>query len=229
MMHRKLLSVVILLTLAPAAFAQTAEESPKSFERIYIDASKYRGQQTLLYDWPELTRLVVWARRLEAAVAEDDQTVSAELLTGFRARVDSLRAEPLPTFLGERADSVGMRLGGIATALEAAEASLSALPQAQVTPLSGAASADAERQRTLVTGSTAVTVPAGVAVGAARDSLPSVTFEAGETVTFVDRLALALLELDRVVHLTRTAGSAASPGPSEREATPARGSSAPRR
>ncbi len=210
--------------LAPAvARSQTPSETPKSFQRIYIDAGEYRGDQTLLYDWPALTRLVVWSRGLESAVSGADETLSAELLAGFRVRVDSLREGPLPEFLGERADSVGASLGRIDAILEAAEGSLSAIPEARVTPREGEASADARNQRTLVTGSTAVTVPAGVAVGSARDSLPSVTFEGGEAVTFVDRIGLALLELDRVVHLTRTASrSPDGPAPTPAGDTPPR-------
>jgi hypothetical protein len=219
MMSVRLLAFSAVLALplaAPAeARAQEAAEPPKSFERTYIDASAYRGVQSQLHDWPGLTRLVVWARRLEAAVSESDQTLSAELLAGFRARVDSLREEDPPAFLEARADSVATALDRLAQALDEADASLGAMPEAQITPRDSAASADAARQRTLVTGSTAVTVPAGVAVGAARDSLPSVTFQQGETLTFVDRVALALLELDRVVHLTRTAGSAPTPAPPE--------------
>jgi hypothetical protein len=228
----RLPSVPLLAALVLAAprmlSAQEASEPPASFERTFIDAGAYRGDQSQLYDWPELTRLVVWARRLEAAVTEADQTLSAELLAGFRSRVDSLRSQSPPPFLGARADSVRGALDGLARALDAADASLTAIPEAQVTPQEGTASADAARQRTLVTGGTAVTVPAGVAVGSARDSLPSVTFEEGETVTFVDRVALALVELDRVVHLTRTAGSQASPAPPGPGATPAPGSRPPR-
>lgn len=229
---RRLPSISVLAALfllAPGALpAQETAEPPKSFERIYIDADEYRGVQTLLHDWPELTRLVVWARGLESAVGEADQTLSAELLADFRIRVDSLRATPPPAFLGGRADSVRLALDGIVGQLELAEVSLGAMPEAQVTPQEGAASADAERQRTLVTGSTAVTVPAGVAVGGARDSLPSVSFEQGQSVTFVDRVALALLELDRVVHLLRTVGSEPSPAPDESGAKPAPGTQPPR-
>jgi hypothetical protein len=222
------LAVLVVLVAPRTLSAQEASETPGSFERTYIDAGAYRGAQTLLHDWPELTRLVVGARRLEAAVSQADQTLSAELLAEFRSRVDSLRAQAPPPFLGARADSVRAALDGLARALAAADASLAAMPEAQVTPQEGAASADAARQRTLVTGSTAVTVPAGVAVGSARDSLPSVTFEEGESLTFVDRVALALVELDRVVHLTRTAGAEASPAPSEPGATPAPDSRPPR-
>jgi hypothetical protein len=221
-----LTSVVFALISLPAAAAgQGASPPPKSFERKYIDPAPYRQDQIQLYDWPALTELVVWSRHLESAVAESDQTLAGELIAEFGGRVDSLQAQPLPTFLAGRADSIETTLTAIKSALERAEAAVAALPEAQVTPQPGSASADAERQRTLVTGSTAVTVPAGVAVGSTRDSLPTVAFEAGESVNFVDLVVLALLELDRVVHFTRSAGAQAraqvTEGPSVRETEPA--------
>jgi hypothetical protein len=219
---------IAFLVLFPLPSVVTGQEAPpplKSFERKYIDAARYRQDQVQLYDWQALTELVVWSRHLESAVAQSDQTLAGELIDEFARRVDSLQAHPVPDFLEGRADSVRAALTAIDSALERAEAAVAALPQPEVTPQAGNASADPQRQRTLVTGSTAVTVPAGVAVGSERDSLPTVAFEAGESVNFVDLVVLALLELDRVVHLTRTAGAEArrqvTESPSAREASPA--------
>ena len=68
-----------------------------------------------------------------------------------------------------------------------------------------------DRDRTYTTGPTAVTVPAGVDVGEA-DSLPGAELEGGTPVTYVDLVADALDELDRLVHLVRKVGATPSPG-----------------
>lgn len=183
--------------------ANQKEPAQTTFERVYIDPSAYRSPHVLLYDWPALTALVRWARPLETAVAEDDQTLTTELLAGFRARADSLAAAPLPAFLAGRRDSVRTALNALGSYLDRAEAALAAAPVA-VTPTDGVASAEAARQRTLITGSTAVTVPAGVTVGA-RDTLPTASLP-GQPENPLDLIVRALGELDRVVHLTRTAG-----------------------
>jgi hypothetical protein len=214
------LTLLVLISLPIAALGQDPPQPPNSFERKYIDASGYRQDRIQLYDWPALTDLVVWSRLLESAVAQSDHTVAGERIEEFGARVDSLQAHPLPAFLAGRADSVEAALSAIDSALVRAEAAVVALPQSQVTPQPGKASADAQRQRTFVTGSTAVTVPAGVAVGSGRDSLPAVTFEAGDSVNFVDLVALALVQLDRVVHLTRSAGAEAQAQVTERPSAP---------
>ena len=215
-----------LAALPAAALGQGADEGPKPFERRYIDASRWKGDQVLLHDWPELTDLVVWSRGLEAAVAESDRGLSEELMVEFRSRAERLRRDTLPAFLAGRADSVRGALAAIDATLKRAEAALVAVPEAEVVPKEGAAQGGPERQRTLVTGNTAVTVPSGVAVGSERDSLPAVGFRAGESVNFVDLVALALVELDRVVHLTRRAGAQAGSGS---EATPPRSGRGPTR
>jgi hypothetical protein len=211
--------VAALALTAPPTLAGQSEEPPKSFTPKYIDAARYRDDATLLYDWPELTRLIVWTRRLEAAVASSDASLSDTLLVEFAARVDTLRSAPMPSFLGGGRDSVAAALDVVAATIEQAEASLAALPEATVTPLDSVTSADTGHERTIVTGQTAVTVPRGVAVGGERDSLPMVAFEAGGPLNFVDLVALALSELDRVVHITRKAGSQVGRG----AATPPRG------
>ncbi|MDX1624236.1 MAG: hypothetical protein R3199_09670 [Gemmatimonadota bacterium] len=201
-----LLAVLALIALAAPASAQepaSEEREAPGFERKYIDASAYRGDPVLLRDWPALSRTLQWTRRLEAAVAQDDRTLSADLIEGFRARIDSLERSPRPAFLETRADSVDTALGSIRARLDSAEASLAALPP-EAKPTGEEADNAPDRQRTLVTGNTAVTVPAGVRVGEA-DTLPAAELE-GEPENFVDHLALALAGLDRLVHLVRTAG-----------------------
>jgi hypothetical protein len=236
MTHPRLLGFIVVVlglgSLPSTAVGQDTTEPRNSFQRKYIDADSYRDDKIQLWDWPALTELVVWSRDLESAVANSDQTLAGELIAEFAARVDSLEGHALPRFLAVRSDSVEAALAGIQSALERAEAVVSAIPEARVTAQPGRASADRQKQRTLVTGSTAVTVPAGVAVGSARDSLPTVAFEAGESVNFVDLVALALVELDRVVHLVRNAGKEARPEvigrPSAPGSTPARDTPLPR-
>ncbi|MFN2384119.1 MAG: hypothetical protein ABR559_07640, partial [Gemmatimonadota bacterium] len=58
-----------------------------------------------------------WARPLETAVSEADQTVTGELLAGFRDRADSLAAAPLPAFLAGRRDSVRTALDALGSYL----------------------------------------------------------------------------------------------------------------
>lgn len=219
--------LAVLLGLPATAAGQAEKEASNSFERKYIDGSKYRADGGLLHDWPALTEVVIWSRRLQSAVAEEEQTISADLLSEFGGRIDDLRTAPRPAFLSDQADSIQVALTAIESLLARAEASLSAAPWPAVAPTGGAARADAENQRTIVTGNTAVTVPGGVAVGGQRDSLPAVTLEGGRTVNFVDLVALALGELDRLVHITRRAGAEAreaevSPDQAGRGATPAR-------
>lgn len=198
---------IALLAPASTALAQAGDSTaPEGFDRRYIDASSRRSNPVLLHDWEGLTRLLAWTRRLESAVAEEDETVSAELIEEFRARVDTLAAGPVPDFLTARRDSVAARIAAIGERIDAAEAALAALPP-EVRPTGEAGENAPDRQRTLVTGHTAVTVPAGVAVGD-RDTLPKAAIEGGEPANFLDHLALALSELDGLVHLVR----AASPG-----------------
>ncbi|HUP02109.1 MAG TPA: hypothetical protein VM737_11385 [Gemmatimonadota bacterium] len=199
-----------LLLAAPLA-GQTPDhpEAPSrpdartvGFEREYLDASAYRSQRVLLRDWPALTSLVRWSGRLEAALAEEDATFSAELLAEFRARVDSLAKRPLPDFLEPEAEGVRGHFTAIDTILDRAEASLGTLPAPAIA--AGETPNAPERRRTLVTGRTAVTVPAGVRVGSA-DSLPTAELLEQE-LNFTDYVALALTELDGLVHLVRDVG-----------------------
>ncbi|CAN5342951.1 hypothetical protein BH18GEM1_BH18GEM1_20010 [soil metagenome] len=213
-MDKSLRLLLLLLTLALVgsahAFGQTPaspEREPGGFDREYLDPDAYRSGRVILHDWPALTRLVRWSSRLESALSEEDATLSAELLVQFRARVDSLAGEPVPGFLRQRADSVRSTLAMVDSFLTRAEASLAALPPAP-TPTGGEALNEPERQRTLVTGRTAVTVPAGVLVGEA-DSLPTAELPAaGEN--FTDLVVLALTEIDRLVHMTRSTGQGAT-------------------
>lgn len=197
------LAILWTLVLASVTFAQpdrsSARDAP-TFERRYIDASEYRGEGVLLADWPALSRLVAWSSGLETVVAEEDATVSDTLIIEFRARVDSLERDSLPAFLVGRRDSIRSAIFAIETALDVAEERLEAAPpEARPTGAEGVNAPD--RQRTLVTGNTAVTVPAGVAVGDA-DSMPEAEIDApGET--YFDAVARALAGLDRLVHLMR--------------------------
>jgi len=195
----------ILLTLAGGPPVRAQEPaSPEGFRRQYLDADAYRTRTTAtLAQWPALGELVRGSRELEAAVAEDDQTLSGELLMAFREGVDSLSATPLPAFMEPQADSVHATLDSLAAHLARAEAWLGALPPAP-TPTDGETSNEIDRRRTLVTGRTAVTVPAGVQVGS-EDSLPTAEL-ADQEENFIDLLNLALADLDLLVHLARTAG-----------------------
>lgn len=226
----------ILLVLAGGAPAQAQEPAPREgFRRQYLETEAYRaGATSTLAEWPALGRLVRGSRELETAVARDDQTLSGELLLAFRAGVDSLAAQPLPAFMEPQADTVRATLDSLAVHLARAEAWLGALPPAP-SATEGEAANEVQSERTLVTGRTAVTVPAGVRVGS-EDSLPTAELP-GEQENFLDLLNRALSDLDLLVHLTRTAGrdpesepasvedvSSARPGPS-----PPAGTGPPRR
>lgn len=221
-MREKSLRLVALIfglgLIAPPAsgLGQTAAGQP-GFEREYLDPGAYRSGGVILHDWPGLTRLVRWSARIESAVTSEDATLSAELLGEFRMRVDSLAGEPLPGFLEGRADSARSALTAIDSILTRAEASLAALPPEAV-PTGGEGVNAPERQRTLVTGRTAVTVPAGIPVGQA-DSLPTAEL-APRGENFMDMVVLALTELDRLVHLTRTAGQHTREGPAGEAPSP---------
>lgn len=224
-----LVGFLVLAHPAPAAAQEPApEDEPRSFERKYIDATEYRSDPVLLQDWAELTRLLRWTRQLETAVAEEDATFPAELIIGFRARIDTLSGEPLPEFLASRADTIGATFESIRGKLARAEEALDDLAPPSTRPTGERAANTPDRERTLVTGRTAVTVPAGVVVGR-NDTLPAAEV-GGEPVSFVDLVALALADLDRLVHLVRTARSAARPAPDEDSATErgAPGSETPR-
>lgn len=206
-----------LLALAggPRAGAQEPVPPEGGFQRQYLRADAYRTGTATLAEWPALGELVRGSRELESAVAGDDQTLSGELLVAFRAGVDSLAARPLPAFMEPQADSVRVTLDSLAAHLARAEAWLGALPPAPTTT-DGETLNEAARRRTLVTGRTAVTVPAGVRVGS-EDSLPTAELP-GEEENFLDLLNLALADLDALVHLTRTAGrdpDSGSPGAEE--------------
>lgn len=207
-----LVTVVIALTpTAGPALAQSGAEDSEGFRRQYLQVDAYRTGDAILHQWPSLGALVRWSRELERAVAEDDQTLSGELLASFRARVDSFATEPLPAFMEPNADSVGVALDSLQSHLDRADAWLEALPPAPETT-DGEAVNEANRRRTLVTGSTAVTVPAGVRVGT-EDSLPTAELP-GEEENFLDLVNLALADLDRLVHLVRTTGPRRGESPS---------------
>jgi hypothetical protein len=198
-----LLGMLISLSLAPQARGQESEDAP-GFQRHYLEVETYRDQKILLRDWPALSRLVAWSAALEETVAEEADTLSTEMFEEFRARADSLATEPLPPFFtGEAADSVRVTLEELVAILGEADSLLGEAPETPARVAGEQLNTPAE-ERTLVTGNTAVKVPAGVAVGEA-DSLPSA--ELGpEELNFVDRLTLALTTVDRLVHLTRAAG-----------------------
>ncbi len=217
----KLLAAALLLIASGAGpvLAQSDADEPEGFRRQYLDADAYRTRGATLREWPSLSALVRWSRELERAVGEDDQTLSGGLLAEFRTRVESFATEPLPAFMEPSADSVGAAVDSLEAHLDRAEAWLEALPPAP-TPTGGEKANEAARQRTLVTGQTAVTVPAGVSVGAS-DSLPTAELP-GEEENFLDLVNLALADLDRLVHLVRTSGrpEGASGSPSPPAPTP---------
>ncbi len=200
---RLLAAGLLLLTPAAPALAQSETAEAEGFRRQYLEVEAYRTEAATLHEWPSLGALVRWSRELERAVAEDDQTLSGELLAEFRTRVDSFAAEPLPAFMEPDADSVRATVDSLEAHLDRAEAWLEALPPAP-TPTGGEAVNEAARRRTLVTGKTAVTVPAGVVVGE-EDSLPTAEV-AGQEENFLDLVNFVLADLDRLVHLVRTAG-----------------------
>jgi hypothetical protein len=200
--------ILSALAAAPAAAQDdpAVEEAPRTFERRYIDAADRRSNPVLLVDWPELSRLVDWSHGIEAAAAGESDTLASELVGDFRARIDSLEAAPLPAFLEPSADSLRAAFEEIRVRLDAADAALAA-PATRVSFMGGAGRNVPERQRTLVTGETAVTVPAGVAVGE-TDSLPAAEVGPAPAGSFLDHLSAALAGVDRLVHLTRAVGRA---------------------
>jgi hypothetical protein len=217
-----LLVMLISMILAPQMRGQETEDAP-GFRRQYLEVETYRDQKILLRDWPALSQLVAWSAAVEESVAEEADTLSTEMFEEFRVRADSLATQPLPPFFtGEAADSVRATLEELVVILGEAD---SLMGEAPGTPerVAGEQLNTPTEERTLVTGNTAVRVPAGVAVGEA-DSLPRA--ELGpEELNFVDRLTLALTTIDRLVHLTRAAGGDQS-GEVSREPT-AEGSSSP--
>ncbi len=104
--------------------ADTTDSEP--FTRRYIDAQARRSHRVLLRDWPELTRLLTWSRRLETAVTVEDETLSADLVEEFRARVDTLASQPVPEFLAARSDSVKATFASIRSRLDRAGEALEA-------------------------------------------------------------------------------------------------------
>lgn len=214
-------TILALLAGGAPGLAQEAAETAErpGFERRYIDAGERRESVTLIRDWPELDRLVRWSHGLQTAVESASDSLPELLVEEFRARLDSLEAAPLPPFVAAREDSVRAAVAAIRADLDGAEAALAA-PALSVSPAFGAVPNARERQRTLVTGGTAVTVPAGVAVGS-RDTLPAADVTPGAGGSFLDRMADALTDLDRLVHITRGAGAeepesaSADPAPPE--------------
>lgn len=224
-------TLLVATTLAPAA-AQTPEgeqapdEEQATFERRYIDASSRRDAMPLLHDWPALTRLVRWSRDLENEIAEADRTISEELLEGFESRVDSLRSGGAPASLGLSPDTVATILDSLDVRLVRARAALDSVP-VEVRQTGDEASAGSERDRTLVTGETAVRVPAGIAVGE-RDTLPTAEIVGTDGPNFVDLMTEALVELDRLVHLVRRSGRLSEEGEAAPAPTRGRGTAPPR-
>jgi hypothetical protein len=209
-----LLAMLVSLVVGSQALGQESEDPP-GFRRQYLEVEIYRNQKVLLRDWPALSRLVAWSAALEEAVAEEADTLSTEMFEEFRARADSLAGQPLPLFFtDEAADSVRATLEELVAILGAADSALGVAPEAPERK-SGEQLNTPIEERTLVTGNTAVTVPAGVAVGEV-DSLPSAELRP-EELNFVDRLTLALTVVDRLVHQTRAAGGQA--GVANREPT----------
>ncbi len=212
-----LVTAAILAPTGGPALAQSGAAEPEGFRRQYLQVDAYRTPAAILHQWPSLGTLVRWSRELERAVAEDDQTLSGELLLAFRARVDSFATEPLPAFMEPSADSVGIAIDSLEAHLDRAEAWLEVLPPAPE-PTDGEAVNEADRRRTLVTGNTAVTVPPGVRVGT-EDSLPTAALPVEEE-NYIDLLNLALADLDQLVHLVRTTGSHRDEEPSGPPSTP---------
>lgn len=197
------IAAVSFLGLPAVMSAQSDDEKPAGFERRYIDAAERRHHVTMLGDWPTLTRLIRWSRDLESQIAEADRTISEDLLDGFDARVDTLRSEGPPMTLGLPPDTVGAILDSLEARLASARVALDSIP-VEVRPTGGEADAGPERDRSLVTGETVVRVPAGIAVGD-RDTLPTAEVVGEDGPNFVDWIAEALHELDRLVHLVRRA------------------------
>lgn len=198
-----LVVILISLVFVPQMRGQESEDRP-GFRRQYLEVEAYRNQKILLRDWPALSRLVAWSATVEESVAQQADTLSTAMFEEFRVRADSLATQPLPPFFNpDAADSVRATLEQLVSTLGEADSLMGEAPETPARVAGEQLNAPAE-ERTLVTGNTAVRVPAGVAVGEA-DSLPRV--ELGpEELNFVDRLTLALTALDRLVHLTRAAG-----------------------
>lgn len=191
-----------------------SDPSVRGFEPQFIDAESYRNEEVLLYDWPALTMLVRWSAPVAEAIAREDGTLSAELLQEFRDRVRVLSEAEAPPFLSARSDSVRAILERVEARLDNAEAMLAeSLPAAVADPTGEELPNVSDRERTYATGPTAVTVPAGVDVGAA-DSLPGARIDgyAGSP-TYVDLVAESLAELDGLVHMVRKIREPASRDP----------------
>lgn len=225
--HIALIVAAVTVVAPGQGTAQTTDSTgsidatdSETFTRRYIDAQARRSHRVLLRDWPELTSLLTWSRRLETAVTVEDQTLSADLVEEFRARVDTLASRPVPEFLAARSDSVEATFASIRSRLDRAGEALEA-EGPSVRPEEGQAPNASDRKRTLVTGETSVTVPSGVAVGD-RDTLPRARIEGGETGNYVDLVALALADLDRLVHLVRKTHQDVSGSPSSEEPAPSR-------
>lgn len=191
-------------SLAGQEPAGTPDGPPAAgFEPRFIDAESYRDSQVLLYDWPALTDLVRWSGPLAEAIAVDDATLPAELLAELRERVAALSAAEPPSFLAARRDSVAAILDVVEARLNQADAMLAESLPAEIADPTGEERPNVtDRDRTYATGPTAVRVPAGIGVGEA-DSLPGAEIAAGAALTYVDLVALALDELDGLVHLVR--------------------------
>ena len=195
--------------------AAPAEPSPPGgFEPEFIDTAEYRGEQILLYDWPDLTRLVRWSVPVAEAIAREDGTLSSDVLEEFRERVESLAASDPPPFLAARRDSVRSILDGVQARLDAADSMLAeSLPADVADPTGEERPNVSDRERTYATGPTAVRVPAGIDVGDA-DSLPGASIDdSAGALTYVDLVSEALAELDGLVHLVRRLGEPPSEDP----------------
>ena len=206
------LALAALPLVAGVLRAQDPGTDPRSFEPRYIDPAEFRDRQVLLHDWPALSELVRWSAPLAEAIAMEDATLDPDLLGQLRERLGALTAAGPPAFLSARRDSVAAILDGVEARLDQAEALLADTVPGEIGVPTGEERPNvSDRDRTYTTGPTAVTVPAGVDVGEA-DSLPGAELEGGTPVTYVDLVADALDELDRLVHLVRKVGATPSPG-----------------
>lgn len=199
------LAILACGTPLRAQEAAPSEPSPPGgFEPAFIDTAEYRGEQILLYEWPELTRLVRWSAPVAEAIAREDGTLSSDMLEEFRERVESLAASDPPPFLAARRDSVRSILDGVQARLDAADSMLAeSLPADVADPTGDERPNVSNRDRTYATGPTAVRVPAGIDVGEA-DSLPGASIDdSAGALTYVDLVSEALAELDGLVHLVR--------------------------
>jgi hypothetical protein len=215
--HAVRVAALALLAWGAPALAQeptgAATPAPEvGFEPEFIDPAEYRSDKVLLYDWPALTAIMRWSAPLAEAIAREEGTLEAELLDELRARVETLAGSEPPEFLKARRDSVDAILERVRSRLDAADSMLAeSLPADVADPTGEERPNVSDRDRTYATGPTAVRVPAGIDVGEA-DSLPGASIDGAGTVTYVDLVTEALVELDGLVHIVRRVGKPATEG-----------------